>query len=85
MNVTSGHSETSIADNNYFLRNKEGKSDDYQKNADDILLAKYTPVGVIVNDRFDIVQFRGYTREYLESSPGKASLNVLKMAKEGLV
>ncbi len=84
MNVTSGHSETSIADNNYFLRNKEGKSDDYQKNADDILLAKYTPVGVIVNDRFDIVQFRGYTREYLESSPGKASLNVLKMAKEGL-
>ncbi len=84
MNVTSGHSETAIANNNYFLRSKEGKSDDYQKNADDILLSKYTPVGVVVNDQFDIVQFRGFTGEYLEPSPGKASLNVLKMAKEGL-
>ena len=84
MNVTSGNREPEITDSNYLLRSKEVKSEDYQKNADDILLAKYTPVGVIVNDQFDIVQFRGYTREYLESSPGKASLNVLKMAKEGL-
>ena len=60
------------------------KSDDFQKNADDIILSKYTPVGVIVNEQFDIVQFRGLTGDYLASSPGKASLNVLKMAKEGL-
>ncbi len=84
MNITNANGENAIADNNYPLRSTEVKTDDYQKNADDILLAKYTPVGVIVNDQFDIVQFRGYTREYLESSPGKASLNVLKMAKEGL-
>ena len=40
--------------------------------------------GVIVNDHLDIVQFRGSTGEFLEPSPGKASLNVLKMAREGL-
>ena len=32
----------------------------------------------------DIVQFRGSTGNFLEPSPGKASLNVLKMAREGL-
>src|SRR5436190_3882725 len=66
------------------MRRKEGKTEDFQKNADDILLQKYTPVGVVVNDQFDIVQFRGFTGQYLEPSPGKASLSVLKMAKEGL-
>ena len=84
INVVSERNETDITDKNYHLRNKEGKTDDFQKNADDILLSKYTPVGVVVNDQFEIVQFRGLTGEYLEPSPGKASLNVLKMAKEGL-
>lgn len=84
INVTSERSETAIADKNYFMRIKEGKTEDYQKNADEILLQKYTPVGVVVNEQFDIVQFRGSTGEYLEPSPGKASLNVLKMAKDGL-
>ncbi len=84
MNVASERSETAFTDKNYFLRSKEGKTNDFQKNADDILLSKYTHAGVIINDQFDIVQFRGSTREYMEPSPGKASLNVLKMAKEGL-
>ena len=56
----------------------------FKKNADDILLSKYTPASVIVNDHLDIVQFRGSTGQFLEPSPGKASLNVLKMAREGL-
>ncbi|MEP6710780.1 MAG: chemotaxis protein CheB [Ferruginibacter sp.] len=84
MNVTSEPRETAFRDNNYLLRSKEGKTEDFQKNADDILLQKYTPVGVVVNEQFDIVQFRGATGQYLEPSPGKASLNVLKMAREGL-
>ena len=66
------------------LRSNDEKIDDLQKNADDILLSKYTPAGVIVNNLLDIVQFRGSTGEFLEASPGKATLNVLKMAREGL-
>ncbi len=56
----------------------------FQKTADDIILSKYTPAGVVVNEVMDIVHFRGRTGLFLEPSPGKASLNLLKMAKDGL-
>jgi two-component system, chemotaxis family, CheB/CheR fusion protein len=82
--ITSEKSETITTDKNFFMRSKEGKTDDFQRSAEDILLQKYSPVGVIVDEQYDIVQFRGLTGEYLEPSPGKASLNILKMAKEGL-
>ena len=57
---------------------------DFQKTADDILLSKYTPAGVVVNETMDIVHFRGSTGNYLEQSPGKPSHNLLLMAKHGL-
>ena len=57
---------------------------DFQKTADDILLTKYTPAGVVVNDAMDIVHFRGNTANYLEQAPGKPSHNLLTMAKHGL-
>ncbi len=60
------------------------RKEDYEKNADDIFLSKYVPAAVVVNEHFEIVQFRGATGSFLEGSPGKASLNVLKMAKESL-
>ena len=57
---------------------------DFQKTADDILLSKYTPAGVVVNEALDIVYFRGSTGNYLEQSTGKPSHNLLKMARHGL-
>jgi PAS domain S-box-containing protein len=84
-NVASERSETGFDEKNYLFRGKEGKTDDFQRSVDKILLSQYTPAGVVVNEQFDIVQFRGLTGKYLEPLPGKASLNVLKMAKEGLV
>ena len=58
---------------------------DVQKEADRIILSRYTPPGVIINKDMDILQFRGRTSPYLEPLPGKASLNLLKMAREGLL
>jgi len=84
MNVASESREETLSNKDYSLRIPERKRDDFQKDADDILLSKYTPPGVIVNEQFDIVQFRGSTGDFLEPSPGKASLNVLKMARNGL-
>ena len=55
-----------------------------QKEADLLLLSKYTPAGVIVNEQLDVLQFRGQTSAYLEPSPGKPSVNLSKMAREGL-
>jgi two-component system, chemotaxis family, CheB/CheR fusion protein len=57
---------------------------DLQKEADRIVLSRYAPVGVIINYDLDILQFRGQTSPYLEPAPGKASLNLLKMLREGL-
>ena len=52
--------------------------------ADQVVLSHYGPVGVLVNDRLEILQFRGQTGDYLEPAPGRASLNLLTMAKECL-
>ncbi|MDQ6890426.1 MAG: PAS domain S-box protein, partial [Bacteroidota bacterium] len=84
MNIASERREETLKNEDYALRSSQRRKDDFQKEADDILLSKYTPAGVIVNDQLDIVQFRGYTGDFLEPSPGKASLNVLKMARDGL-
>jgi two-component system CheB/CheR fusion protein len=58
---------------------------DAQKEAERILLARYAPPGVLVNADFDILQFRGSTGRYLTPAPGRASLNALKMLREGLL
>jgi two-component system CheB/CheR fusion protein len=57
---------------------------DPQREADRIVLARYAPPGVIINSDLEILHFRGHTGPYLEPLPGAASLNLLKMAREGL-
>jgi len=52
--------------------------------ADQIVLNRYAPAGGVVNAQLEILQFRGQTGAYLEPSPGRASLNLLSMAKENL-
>jgi two-component system CheB/CheR fusion protein len=50
-----------------------------------LLLDRYAPAGVVVDGDLQIVQFRGHTGAFLEPAPGDASLNLLKMAREGLL
>ena len=57
---------------------------DVQKEADRILLARYVPPSVLVNADLEILQFRGDTGPFLAPAPGKASLNLLRMARPGL-
>ena len=83
MHAASQRGEQSFADMHVNAKSENIRTD-FQKAADDILLGKYTPAGVVVNEAMDIVHFRGSTGNYLEPSPGKASLNLLKMAKNGL-
>ena len=58
---------------------------DVQKEAERILLSRFAPAGVIINSDLEIIQFRGRTGPYLEPTPGQASLNLSKMAREGLL
>jgi two-component system CheB/CheR fusion protein len=56
-----------------------------QREADRLLLARYTPPAVVINDQLEILQSRGRTGAFLELPTGKASLNLLKMARPGLL
>ncbi len=58
---------------------------DLHKEADRILLTKYAPAAVVINDDLEVLESRGHVGLYLELAPGRASFNVLKMAREGLL
>jgi two-component system CheB/CheR fusion protein len=57
---------------------------DVQVEADRLVLKNYAPVGVVINGAMEVVQFRGRTTPYLEPAPGKPTLNLLKLAQNGL-
>ena len=56
-----------------------------QEEANRLVLDKYGPPGVVVDTNFEIVHFRGHTGLYLEAAAGEPSLNLLKMARGGLL
>jgi two-component system CheB/CheR fusion protein len=58
---------------------------DVQHEADRVILSRYAPVGVVVDENMTVLQFRGHTGAYLEPAPGLASLDLLKMLREGLL
>ena len=58
---------------------------DVQKEADRVLLARYAPVGVVVDETMTVLQFRGRTAPYLEPAPGMATLDLFRMLREGLL
>ena len=57
---------------------------DLQKKADLVLQSKYSPPAVVIDGDFQILHFRGHTGFYLEPTPGLATLNLLRMARESL-
>ena len=58
---------------------------DLQRESDRLLLSRYAPPSVVVNDQLEIIQTRGHTGSFLELPTGKISMNVLKMARPGLL
>ncbi|MCK0506504.1 chemotaxis protein CheB [Aromatoleum anaerobium] len=57
---------------------------DLSKAVDRLLMKRYCPASVVINEQMDIVQFRGQTGEFLEPAPGEASFNLLRMARGAL-
>jgi two-component system CheB/CheR fusion protein len=58
---------------------------DVQKEFDRRLITQFAPATVFVNEELEIVHTRGNVSSYLKLAPGRASLNVLKMARESLL
>lgn len=52
--------------------------------ADRLLLQRFSPASVLINDQGDILYITGKTGKYLEPAAGKANMNIFAMAREGL-
>ena len=50
----------------------------------DRLLASFAPASVVIDNEMEILHFRGDTNPYLRPAPGRASLNLFKMARADL-
>jgi two-component system CheB/CheR fusion protein len=56
-----------------------------QKEFDRRLLTQYTPATVFVDEDMEIIHTRGNVNRYLKLATGRASLSLLKMARDGLL
>jgi two-component system, chemotaxis family, CheB/CheR fusion protein len=52
---------------------------DIRKEVDRILLAKYSPAGVVVDDGLEVIEIRGKASPYLTLPAGKVSFNLMKL------
>ena len=55
------------------------------KLVDRLLLERFCPASVLVSERGEVIYIHGRTGDYLEPSPGQPRLNILDMAREGLL
>ncbi len=55
------------------------------READRTLLARFAPAAVLVDDRLRILEFRGDTGPFLDHGQGKASLNLERLLRRGLL
>ncbi len=57
---------------------------DFLREAERVILGRYAPPSVLLNEQLEIQHFRGQTSPFLESPAGQPTTNILRMAKEGL-
>jgi two-component system CheB/CheR fusion protein len=82
-NFTSARSEQVLKDTDRDIQDKSSEKD-IRKKIETVLLEKYTPANVIVNQSYDIVEFSGNTETWLALPRKKPNCNILKIAREGL-
>jgi two-component system CheB/CheR fusion protein len=61
------------------------ESDLAQRESDRMLLARFAPASVLIDDALNILQFRGETAPYLEHASGPASLNLQRVVRSELL
>jgi len=56
-----------------------------EREVEHLLVNRFVPASIVVNDSMEIVQFQGKTGAYLEPPAGQPSFSVARMAREGLL
>ena len=81
------HLHTPAGDDIFNMATKEKETSplpEAYSHVERIILEEYAPPGVLIDRNFETLHFFGHTDPYLEVPKGKASFNILKMAREGL-
>ncbi|HEY1987078.1 MAG TPA: CheR family methyltransferase [Terracidiphilus sp.] len=55
-----------------------------QRSADRIVLSRFGPPGLIVDERMNVLQSRGQSSQFLNISPGTVSWNLLRVLRAGI-
>jgi two-component system CheB/CheR fusion protein len=72
------------AQEGYHSRGNESIGMDIAQAADKMLLSDYAPPCVVIDNADNIVYVRGDTDKYLKLPEGKATMNIVEMARRGL-
>jgi two-component system CheB/CheR fusion protein len=56
-----------------------------ENEVEQVLINRFVPASIVVNDQMEIVQFQGKTGAYLEPAAGHPTFSLSKMAREGLL
>jgi two-component system CheB/CheR fusion protein len=60
-------------------------ADEVEREADRLVLSRFAPAGVVINEHMEITQFRGNTAAFLGHPAGAASLQFFKLVRPELV
>jgi two-component system CheB/CheR fusion protein len=58
---------------------------DLEKKVDHLIATHYAPVGAVLDDKMQVLQFRGNVDRYLKLVPGVANLNLFNLLRTGLL
>lgn len=58
---------------------------DLEKKVDHLIANHYAPVGVVLDDKMQVLQFRGNVDRYLKLASGVANLNLFNLLRDGLL
>lgn len=56
-----------------------------EKEVDRLLMNRFVPASIVINDEMEIIHLRGKTGAYLEPAAGHPTFSLSKMAREGLL
>jgi two-component system CheB/CheR fusion protein len=61
------------------------RATDLTKHLDSLLLSRYAPPGVLVDEELEVLQFRGETGNFLQAAQGEPQTNLLRMVRPNVV
>ena len=91
--LTATHPTFSFATSNYPIVKHDDKKSmkapqegfDLEKTVDKLIVNNYAPVGVVIDNKMQVLQLRGEIDRYLKLVAGAANLNLFNMVRDGLL